>query len=723
VTTRNTVVRGINGKPVSSELLASFFESVDAPSGGELFVGYPITTAAEGRRPIDAVYVSPVHGVVVFDLVEGTEVGDFRDRQDDGVTRLEVRLKQHRDLVHRRQLTIPLHAVTFAPAGPATAQGDPDYPVANVESLASVLAGLAWHRPDQSAYRRTISALQSISSIRRSATPRAPEAPQSRGSILKALEGSIATLDAQQSTAVIETARDVQRIRGLAGSGKTIVLALKTAYLHAQHPEWRIAVTFQTRSLRAQFHRLINNFTIEQTGDEPDWSKVEILPSWGAPGGGDRDGVYHRFCADNNLPYYDFNRAKNEFGNYDPLGGACNAALDAASRVHQSFDVILVDEAQDLPPAFLRMCYSMLGSEKRLVYAYDELQTLNTVGLPPAEEIFGTDDRGVPLVTFDGRSDGDARRDIILEKCYRNPRPVLTTAHALGFGIYRQSPVPGATGLVQIFEQKDLWSEIGYDVVDGRLEDGASVSLARSEQSSPRFLEEHSPIDDLIQFVRFDSATSQAEWIARQIETNLQTDELLANDVIVINPDPFTTRNNVGIVRKQLFDRGIDSHLAGVDTRADIFFRPDQDSVTVTGVYRAKGNEAGMVYIMNAQESLTATGNLARIRNRLFTAITRSKAWVRVTGIGPEMDALIAEFERIKWADFKLNFTYPTAAERTKLQIVHRDMSKAEATRVRRHGQLLTDLVSDLEAGEVYLEDIDQETRARLRALLGDDLG
>ena len=62
---------------------------------------------------------------------------------------------------------------------------------------------------------------------------------------------------AMQSRAVIETARDVQRIRGLAGSGKTVVLALKAAYLHAQHPEWRIGVTFNTRSLSAQFEHSI----------------------------------------------------------------------------------------------------------------------------------------------------------------------------------------------------------------------------------------------------------------------------------------------------------------------------------------------------------------------------------------------------------------------------------------------------------------------------------
>ncbi len=715
-----TVVRGTNDKPVASQLLAEFFESdPDSPEGGELFIGYPITTAAEGKRPIDAVYVSPKLGVIVFDLVEGSHLGDFADRQDDQLRRIDVKLRSHRELVSRRDLLIPLNSMTYAPGAKRAASDDDEYLVAGKGSLAQAIRKLADSIPfDTDVYERTVSALQSVSGIRRSSTVRSIGDPDSRGAVLKALEGSIATLDAQQSSAVIETARDVQRIRGLAGSGKTVVLALKAAYLHAQRPDWRIAVTFQTRSLRGQFKRLINNFTIEQTGDEPDWAMVEILPSWGAPGGGERDGVYHRFCSDNSVIYYDFRNARESFGSREPLGGACRHAIKGTKTVVQSFDVILVDEAQDLPPDFLRMCYLMLGRDKRLVYAYDELQTLNNSGLPPAEEIFGTRSDGRPNVSFSETDDTDGRRDIILEKCYRNSRPVLTTAHALGFGIYRDVPKKTGTPLVQIFEQKDLWTDIGYELVAGDLSDGQAVSLTRTERSSPQFLEAHSDLDDLINFHQFETIEHQAEWLAQQIYINLTRDELVANDIIVINPDPFTTRANAGIIRKRLLERDVGSHLAGVDTEADVFFRTDRSSVTVTGVYRAKGNEAGMVYVVNAQESLSSKVNLARIRNRLFTAITRSKAWVRVCGVGPEMTVLMDEFAQIKRHDFRLDFVYPTSAERAKLQVVHRDVSKSAESRIKKYGRSLSDLVADLESGELYPEDLDVRTLGRLRELM-----
>ncbi|WP_035828155.1 hypothetical protein [Crocosphaera watsonii] len=58
--------------------------------------------------------------------------------------------------------------------------------------------------------------------------------------------------------------------------------------------------------------------------------------------------------------------------------------------------------------------------------------------------------------------------------------------------------------------------------------------------------------------------------------------------------------------------------------------------------------------------------------------MTRSKAWIRVLGYGPNMKKLEEEFNRIKVNNFSLNFTYPTEEERNKMKLVNRDMSQAE---------------------------------------------
>jgi superfamily I DNA and RNA helicase len=149
----------------------------------------------------------------------------------------------------------------------------------------------------------------------------------------------------------------------------------------------------------------------------------------------------------------------------------------------------------------------------------------------------------------------------------------------------------------------------------------------------------------------------------------LTDEELRHDDIIVIHPDPISARERVGPIRKVLFDAGIQTHLAGVDTDADVFFRTETASVTFTGIYRAKGNEAGMVYVTNAQDCDGAGAGLATLRNRLFTAITRSKAWVRVVGHGPKMVALVREFEQLWAKKFLLDFIYPDDPVLSKLRV------------------------------------------------------
>ena len=702
-------VWGSTDKPVSSKRLAELL-SGKQDIEGTLYIGYPIIGTPDGSFPIDALLVSPTKGLVLFSLVEGKTLPHFAELQDEAFNKMQAKLLQHQALIRKRNLLVAIQTVTFAPAVPQVeAYADGDHAICDSNSLIPTIDN--FNHFDADIYPSLVSVIQAISTLRRGRKKRELHNPDSRGTKIKALEDSIANLDSQQSAAVVETFDGVQRIRGLAGSGKTIVLALKVAYLHARHPDWLIAVTFNTRSLKKQFENLITTFVLEQTNEEPDWEKVRILNAWGAPGGKDRTGIYYEFCRDHGVEYLDF-RSAGRFGADRQFEGACDAALQGVKNLLPKYDAILVDEAQDFSPNFLLLCYEYLREPKRLVYAYDELQNLGKKSLPPVEDIFGKHPDGTARVTMHPPETGKPKQDIILDICYRNSRPVLSTAHALGFGIYRNN------GIVQIFENKNLWLEIGYKVKDGELEDGRPVSLRRTPKSSPEFLEKHSPVEDLISFEVFDSPEAQTAWLVEAIQKNLLEDELLPDDIVVINPDPFTTRDAVKDARKTLMQKGINSNLAGVTTVADIFTEPG--TVTFTGIFRAKGNEAAMVYVINAQDCFTHSlqREVARIRNRLFTAITRSKAWVRVLGIGLPMTALKAEYDRAKAADFELRFTYPTEEERKKITVVNRDMSKSEQERVAKKQSSLLDIIESLESGETFVEDYPDDVIEKLRTLL-----
>lgn len=702
---------------------------VEALSGvtslrGTLWVGFPLLNDAETTYAVDALYLSPDHGIVVFDVVEGRTLSDYVSRQDDLYRLVQSKLLREKNLARKGRLDFPVEACTFSPAVDKAelenlSVTDPDYPALRANGIEAFLEGLRDSEISEDRLERVKSALQNLSTLRKRASRRTlSDDAASRGARLQKLEDSIATLDKSQSEAVLQVPDGVQRIRGLAGSGKTVVLALKAAYLHASNPEWKIAVTFNVRSLKQQFTNLIQQFFIAETGESPDWSKIQVINSWGSPASVSNTGIYAEYCKANQVAYQDFRTAQNQFGSQSAFDEICKLALASVQIPNPAYDAILVDEAQDFSPSFLRLCYQLLDHHKRLVYAYDELQSLSSEGMPSAQEIFGVDAEGKPLVDFDASNLSAARRDILLERCYRNSRPILSTAHAFGFGIYRDVPAKASTGLVQMFDQTSLWNEIGYEA-DGLLAEDKIVKLSRTEKTSPLFLEDHSELDDLISVQGFPTMEAQYTWVAEEIRKNLHEDELQPNDIMVINPDPISARRNFGLLRNNLLDLGIDTHLAGVDTSSDTFFSRGE-SVTCTGIYRAKGNEAGMVYVINAHEGQTQTYNLSTVRNRLFVAITRSKAWVRVTGVSPQMAILSEEFNRIKNEDFALKFRYPTSSEREKLRIVHRELTGRQHNEVKSSEKSARDLLERLRAGGVHPQDLDAEVREQLLELLRD---
>ena len=292
---------------------------------------------------------------------------------------------------------------------------------------------------------------------------------------------------------------------------------------------------------------------------------------------------------------------------------------------------------------------------------------------------------------------------------------MLITAHSLGFGIYRDKDNGEETQLVQLFEDKRLWEDIGYTIKNGGIRDGEPVTLYRTQESSPIFLEDHSPINDLIQFKKFNTPQQEAEWIANDIENNLKTEELKYQDMMIIHPDPKVAKSYVSYIRTYLMQKGIRSHIVGVQTTPDDFFQ--EDSIAITQIYRAKGNEAAVVYLVNADQCARGV-NLSRKRNILFTAITRSKAWVRVSGLGSDMDVLIKEYDRVREKDFQLEFTYPTEAQRQNMRIIHRDKTQNEILEIQQSNFSLSEVTTRLSKGEIRKEDLDADTLKALKDVL-----
>jgi len=514
-------------------------------------------------------------------------------------------------------------------------------------------------------------------------------------------------LDAWQKRAAIETPAGPQRIRGLAGSGKTIVLALKAAFLHSRKPEWRVVLTFQTRSLYEQFLRLVRQFCFEFSKEEPDWERITVIHAWGSASS---KGVYSEVAKALGQPILDFSAAKSKYGVGGAFSGICTellASIPDRSKVPHLYDAILIDEAQDLPQSFFELVYLIVKPPKRIVYAYDELQNLSDFSMGSAEELFGKKRNGQPNVQLRDEV-GKPKSDIILPVCYRNTPWALSTAHGLGFGTARE------TGLIQMFDEPALWQEIGYEVASGELANGHAVALRRSQRATPRFFTELMTANDAVLFHEFKNSAEEFEWVAASIAKNLATDELQCDDILIVIPEALTIRSTAPQIMKALRQHKIGSHLVGVTTSRDEVF--SSNSIAITSIYRAKGNEAPMVYVPGAEYCFGGF-NLARKRNILFTAITRSRAWVRVSGVGDNMISLMKEYAVINNDDFALSFPYPTDEQLRRIRTLHRDRSSDELNEIENDLEGLTRLFHRVETGQISVDALPLDAQSLIRRI------
>jgi superfamily I DNA and RNA helicase len=675
---------------------------------GTLYTGYPIIASADQMIVIDALLTCREHGLVVIDFLnapDATNVALVRDRQDDLYTALNRKLLEYKPLVRGRQLAVTINVLTFVPYDQLAGRFD-DVPMAGPATL---LKSLREFEPiDHELLKLVNAAIQRVATIKPTTKRTNIARADSRGAIIQKIEKEIANLDQWQKKAAVECPEGPQRIRGLAGSGKTIVLALKAAYLHAANPDWDIAVTFHTRALYQQFRDLIRRFCFEHKNDEPDWTKLRVMHAWGSSR---QPGVYSEIASANRLPVQNFTYAKTRFTAETGFEGICDELLSGlkGTQPRELFDAVLIDEAQDLPRSFFEVCYISARDPKRIVWGYDELQNLGAYAMAPPAELFGAGEDGQPCVPNLDSEEEAPKRDIVLPVCYRNTPWALTTAHAVGFGVYREA------GLVQFFENADLWQDIGYHIRSGNLQPDQEVVLERRANSYPAYFMELLKPLDAVQWHSFESQESQAAWVAAEVHQNLTQDELKQTDILIVLPNALKARADASMIIGELDKFGISAHLAGVTSSLDRLYQ--EGSVAISGIYRAKGNEAAMVYILDADYALQPYITI-RARNVLFTAITRSRAWVRICGCGAQMQILIDELEKVRAHEYRLQFKVPTDQELKRMRRIHRDKTVEEVARQRDAISNVEELLGMVETGELDPAEIPEELRRRLSMLL-----
>lgn len=705
------IVFGKKSNPQAVESLVNCLS--DKEWDGTLYVGYPVFASDDNLSVTDALLTCKEHGVVIFDLSSDTFIelndgeieGAIEYRQKELKRKLNSRLVAYENLVKADGISLAfnINVITFLP------EIIPGLNLDSAATAANLISKLeSFPKLENEFVIPLNAAIQKTAALKPKKRRLNVKNTDSMGYTIKYLESQIANLDRWQKNAAIESPEGPQRIRGLAGSGKTIILAMKAAYLHANDPEAKIIVTFNTRSLYQQFKNLIRRFYFDQVADEPNWDNLQIMHAWGS---GTNSGVYSTIAAHANTSPVPFGSARYRFGYADAFKGVCLELVKIVSKIEFKpiFDYVLIDEAQDFPAAFFQLVYLSTTSSKKIVWAYDELQNLGDSSMPTLDELFGVDEEGKPLVEINNM-DGQPKQDILLPICYRNPPWLLTFALGLGLGIKL-----GNGKFAQMFRDPEFWREIGYESTNDNLALGQHVHLKRdADRSAPFFADKLTPKES-VSWHQFDDFDQQAEWIAKDINAVTTTQELDLNDILVVIPDSLGASKIGQSISTYLEKYNINSHLIGVTGSQDVVFI--DGSVAMCSIYRAKGNEAPLVYVVNT-EFCNAGFELSKKRNILFTALTRAKAWVRICGIGSSMQALIKEMAAIELDNYELDFKYPTQIEIEKMRSSYREKTSTEKRKVKKEIESAQKLLRRIADGELDLGELPPDLAELLRKAL-----
>lgn len=471
----------------------------------------------------------------------------------------------------------------------------------------------------------------------------------SLGGRIKKRNNTIYNYDEKQFNTIIENDKAHLRIRGLAGSGKTIVMVQKMAWMHFREPDLELAYVFYTKSLKQyietlfrEFYKSYDNFNEPRLGD-----KVKILHNWG---GSSMHGFYSLACQKAGQPIKRYNEVPN-------FSYACKELNNTLAKKLQMYDHVFIDEAQDFYLEFFELVKKTLKPNGKITYAYDELQDLIGREMPNKKLIFKS----------------EPCDDLDLKVCYRTPKEILVTAHALGLGVYNKD-ANGEIAIVNMIKDFDVWEAVGYRVFGGELDYGKKIQLERAGDPEIQ-------IENPIIIKSFSDPKDQYSELCNELKNLIENHEVIADDILIIDLDGRSLEENFNLLRQNLSQlisnkgkvQALSVHLVNKDNSTKFRF---ENSIPYTTIYRAKGNEASIVFILNAGKFLDNAATAER--NKIFTAMTRSKFRVYLYG-GSGIQKIQYEYAEIKKNNFVLDFVYPTKKQLEKIRnIAEKDLQEIE---------------------------------------------
>lgn len=250
--------------------------------------------------------------------------------------------------------------------------------------------------------------------------------------VLEKIRRKIILFDGDQTRFIFdEPHKDKIVIQGLAGTGKTELLLHKIKELYLDKTNYRIVFTCHNKILAENLReRIPEFFNFMKVDEQIKWrEKLWVMSSWGSKRDPD-SGVYSYICEHYGIPFQRFSYVVT----FDTICRQALRQLNEMKDFEPCFDYILIDESQDFTDGFFDLCKKVT---KHCLYI--------------AGDIFQN--------VFENELVSEVNPDFLLNKCYRTDPKTLMCAHAIGMGLFAQTP-----DLYLRWLDDKAWEACGYDI-------------------------------------------------------------------------------------------------------------------------------------------------------------------------------------------------------------------------------------------------------------------
>jgi superfamily I DNA/RNA helicase len=384
-------------------------------------------------------------------------------------------------------------------------------------------------------------------------------------------------MSAEQQQLIARTLDEGPRlVRGVAGSGKTVVLAhwlAKTMKSLADYPDAKVWAVYSNRALNGLLRTTISEAWGKEQGDMPfPWNKVEVLHV--------RD-ILQQLLNEVGLGIdqfgFDYDWAAESYMREVPL-----------EEIAPRCEAMFIDEAQDAGTNTMAVLSALV---KRTNPDNPNSRAVN-IFYDNAQNIFG---RTTPRWTDIGL---DLRgRSSVMKESFRSTKPITELALNI---LYRLQPPEEDADHAELIERGLIekttrnnteWWDVRFNQVDG---------------PTPAFKQ-------------FPTETQEIGAICNQVLKWISDEAVSPRDICIIS-----NSTNMGHTIAFRLNQQLLAVNAGAVFLAGAAFNPGDQRVIVTTPHSFKGYEAEIVVIAGVDKFVTQAGRI--LANNLYVAMTRARS-------------------------------------------------------------------------------------------------